>query len=118
MKTVYATSKSILAAEHGSLNKLISEVEDKIAELEGGVEMSTDIAGTCDDVEECGEYGDDPIFGSPIQYTWAIEDTFGAPQAGVDVQKFETYNDLELYIEEHPEVGDRIHEGYAMIKEL
>lgn len=52
-----------------------------------------------------------------IRYAYKLEDTYGAPQAGVDVEYFATYEDLENYLEENPDVEDRIYEGYAIIKE-
>ena len=53
-----------------------------------------------------------------ITYAYKLEDTYGAPQAGVDVKYFETYYDLDEYLEENPDVQDRIDEGYALVKEL
>ena len=48
---------------------------------------------------------------------YVVEDTYGAPQAGVDVKEFATYEDLEEYLEANPDVQERMSEGYALIKE-
>lgn len=122
MKKVYATSSSITASDRGSLTKFINQIENKIDELEGNVTMSENLDDEyiegIEEVDDVTDLEDDGIFGGAVDYAYCIEDTYGAPQAGVDCQKFETYNDLELYLEAHPDVADRIHEGYATIKEL
>lgn len=51
-------------------------------------------------------------------YKYAIQDTRGLPQAGVDVKKFEEWYELEEYLDKNPDVMDRIHEGYARIVDL
>lgn len=50
-----------------------------------------------------------------VDYEYKLEDTYGFPQAGVDVKYFETWTDLEEYLEENPDVEERIAEGYAGI---
>lgn len=62
-------------------------------------------------IESCNSV----MSGTTCQYR--IEDSYGAPQAGVDVKEFETYEDLEDYLEANPDVQDRMAEGYAIIKE-
>lgn len=62
-------------------------------------------------------YSSDDLMLDDVEYAYKIEDTFGAPQAGVDVQYFETWADLEDYLEDNPDVEDRISEGYARISE-
>ena len=48
---------------------------------------------------------------------YCIEDTFGAPQAGVDRKYFDTFDEAQDYIFANPDVEDRINEGYAILKE-
>jgi hypothetical protein len=42
-----------------------------------------------------------------------LEDTCGVPQCGLDIKVFKDLNELTEYLDEHPEVYDRIVEGYA-----
>ena len=42
-----------------------------------------------------------------------LEDTYGAPQCGIEVTKFDTIFDLEDYLDEHEDVYHRILTGYA-----
>jgi hypothetical protein len=42
-----------------------------------------------------------------------LEDTCGVPQCGLDIKVFKDLNELIEYLDEHPEVYDRIVEGYA-----
>ena len=53
-----------------------------------------------------------------VEYQYSIEDTHGTPQAGLEVLDFETWDELEEYLDENPDVQKRIEEGYATIKEL
>ena len=53
-----------------------------------------------------------------VEYQYSIEDTHGTPQAGLEVLDFETWGELEEYLDENPDVQKRIEEGYATIKEL
>lgn len=64
------------------------------------------------EIEACNN-----IMSSESDCKYIIEDTYGAPQAGVDVRKFATYEELEEYLESHPDVEERMTEGYAIIKE-
>lgn len=52
-----------------------------------------------------------------VTSSYKIEDSYGAPQAGVDVKEFSEYYELEEYLDENPDVADRIAEGYARIVE-
>ena len=42
-----------------------------------------------------------------------LEDTYGAPQCGLDIKYFENMNEFETYLDKHPAVYHRILEGYA-----
>ena len=53
-----------------------------------------------------------------VEYQYSIEDTHGTPQAGMEVLDFETWDELQEYLDENPDVQERIEEGYATIKEL
>lgn len=53
-----------------------------------------------------------------VEYLYSIEDTHGTPQAGIEVLDFETWEELQEYLDENPDVQTRIEEGYATIKEL
>lgn len=46
---------------------------------------------------------------------YVLQDTHGAPQCGVEIMYFETYEDLAGYLDAHIEVNDRITEGYAIV---
>lgn len=48
---------------------------------------------------------------------YEIHDTFGAPQCGCEIYKFDNYNDMIDFLEENEEVLNRLEEGYAIIKE-
>ena len=52
------------------------------------------------------------------EYQYSIEDTHGTPQAGLEVLDFETWDELQEYLDDNPDVQKRIEEGYATIKEL
>lgn len=54
----------------------------------------------------------------PTTYQYSIEDTHETPQAGLEVLDFETWDELQEYLDENPDVQKRIEEGYATIKEL
>ena len=53
-----------------------------------------------------------------VEYQYSIEDTHELPQAGIEVLDFETWDELQEYLDENPDVQKRIQEGYATIKEL
>lgn len=53
-----------------------------------------------------------------VEYQYSIEDTHGTPQAGLEVLDFETWDELQEYLDENPDVQERVEEGYATIKEL
>ena len=48
---------------------------------------------------------------------YEIHDTYGAPQCGVEIVKFDYWYELEEYLDQHPEVNERIENGYATICE-
>ena len=105
-----------------------SDYDEPIVEVDGdyyfvtfrGVEarltpINEDIFGELSTygIEACG----DVYSNESISCKYKLEDTYGAPQAGVDIQYFDTYEELEEYIEAHPDVQERMSEGYAQIKE-
>ena len=51
-------------------------------------------------------------------YKYKLEDTFGAPQAGVDTKYFEDWYEVEEFLDNNPDVEQRISEGYATISEI
>lgn len=64
------------------------------------------------------EFDEQDEFSSDVEYQYQIEDSHGVPQAGMDVVRFETWDDLQEYLDAHPDVMDRISNGYAYIEEL
>ena len=50
-------------------------------------------------------------------WKYKLEDSYGAPQAGCDIKYFSEWYELEEYLEDNPDVEERISEGYATIKE-
>lgn len=48
---------------------------------------------------------------------YEIHDTYGAPQCGCEVIRFESWYEVEDYINEHHDVTERLEEGYATIVE-
>lgn len=67
-------------------------------------------------VKKCNEY--EPEEEDNVEYQYSIEDTHGTPQARLEVLDFETWDELQEYLDENPDVQERIEEGYATIKEL
>lgn len=49
---------------------------------------------------------------------YEIHDSHGAPQCGCEIIRFETWWELEEYLDEHPDVTERISEMYATIREV
>lgn len=49
---------------------------------------------------------------------YEIHDTYGAPQCGCEIIRFEEWYELEEYLDANPDVMERIEGGYAAIKEL
>lgn len=94
--------KRYIKSATGSTFDLINALQNRIDDIEDGVVTSTQVKGSEDDAD----------------YRYAIEDTRGLPQAGVDVQKFEEWYELEEYLDENPDVMERIQDGYATIVEL
>ena len=64
------------------------------------------------------KYDESELEEDSVEYQYSIEDTHGTPQAGLEVLDFETWDELEEYLDENPDVQKRIEEGYATIKEL
>lgn len=48
---------------------------------------------------------------------FVIQDTYGAPQCGMDEIEFDEWYEVEEYLGEHPDVIERIDSGYATIIE-
>lgn len=61
-------------------------------------------------------YAGTPEFGPEVEYV--LIDTYGAPQAGADYIPFESWDELQDYIMEDPDVEERISMGYARIEEM
>ena len=49
---------------------------------------------------------------------YEIHDSHGAPQCGCEIVKFDSNWDMDDYLEEHPDVYERIKEGYATVVEV
>lgn len=49
---------------------------------------------------------------------YEIHDSHWAPQCGCEIIRFETWWELEEYLDEHPDVLERIREMYATIVEV
>lgn len=49
---------------------------------------------------------------------YKLIDTYEAPQCTPDVITFETWCELQEYLDENPDVMDRIENGYAFITEF
>lgn len=49
---------------------------------------------------------------------YEIIDTHGAPQCGVEITSFETYDDMTEYIDSVDGLYDRLAEGYALLREV
>jgi len=49
---------------------------------------------------------------------YEIHDSHGAPQCGCEIVTFDTCWDLDDYLDEHPDVYERISDGYATIVEV
>lgn len=88
LKKTYPTLQSIKDLPQGELDRLVRKYNESEPEA--------------DDVE----------------YQYSIEDTHGTPQAGLEVLDFETWDELQEYLDENPDVQKRVEEGYATIKEL
>lgn len=89
LENTYPTLQSIKDLPKGELDRLVSKCDESEPEEEDNVE-----------------------------YQYSIEDTHGLPQAGLEVLDFETWDELQEYLDENPDVQERIQEGYATIKEL
>lgn len=92
----------------GNLRRQLSNCLDEADSLYVNIK---EIIDTFYSVDSC----DNIMSGTDCKYV--IEDTYGAPQAGVDVKEFATYEELEEYLDNNPDVQDRMDEGYAIIKE-
>ena len=112
--------KKLVRAATGSAADMLNAFQDKLAGLETGVVTSTKVEADegyskydfWDDLYDEDEEEEEP------NYQYAVEDTYGAPQAGVDVKKFQEWYELEEYLDQNPDVEERIEEGYARIVEL
>jgi hypothetical protein len=92
----------ITAMAHGSTKDMINAFQNRIDELkDDGVDTN---AST--DVEA-----------SAFETHYILEDTYEAPQAGSDVLEFDSYDELINYLDDNPDVMDRINDGYACVKE-
>lgn len=48
---------------------------------------------------------------------YELRDTRGMPQCGCDVRRFGEWFELAEYVDEHEDVYERIHDGYAVVLE-
>lgn len=70
-------------------------------------------------VDSC--MGQDDSFadsGSAHHSKYEIHDTNGTPQAGEDVYRFDEWYEVEDFLDQNPDVQERIDEGYATIAEV
>lgn len=112
--------KKLVRAATGSAADMLNAFQDKLEGLETGVVTSTRVEADeeyskhdfWDDLYDEEEEEEEP------NYQYAIHDSYGSPQAGNDVTKFEEWYELEEYLDENPDVMERIEEGYARIVEL
>lgn len=51
------------------------------------------------------------------KYPFSIQDSYGAPQCGIESKYFESWEGVARYLELNPDVLQRINDGYAVIKE-
>ena len=49
---------------------------------------------------------------------YEIHDSHGMPQCGCEITKFDEWYEVEEYLDEHPDVAERIGEMYATIVEV
>lgn len=49
---------------------------------------------------------------------YEIHDSHGAPQCGCEVLRFDTWWEVEEYLDAHPDVVARIDEMYATVQEV
>lgn len=55
---------------------------------------------------------------SYIPDAYELQDTHGCGQCAPERLIFNTWHDLDEYLDENPDVTERIYEGYAIIKEI
>lgn len=92
----------ITAKTHGSTADMIDAFQNRVDELkDSGVD-----ANSSTDVEA-----------SAFETHYILEDTYEAPQAGSDEIEFDSYDELIDYLDDNPDVMDRISDGYALVKE-
>lgn len=92
----------ITAKTHGSTADMIDAFQNRVDELkDSGVD-----ANASTDVEA-----------SAFETHYILEDTYEAPQAGSDEIEFDSYDELIDYLDDNPDVMDRISDGYALVKE-
>lgn len=91
-KLIYPSNK--IKATTGTVDQMIDAFKTRITELESEdtVNLSTEVT-----------------------VGYELHDSYGAPQAGAEITKFDNYRELIEYIESNPDVQDRIDRGYAYI---
>lgn len=93
------------------------------ADWRGGEEARLTDVSLVDDLSSLGlpvEVGAcDSILSGEISEPgrYCLEDTYGAPQAGLDTKYFDSFDEAQDYILANPDVEDRINQGYAILKE-
>ena len=48
---------------------------------------------------------------------YILHDTYGAPQCGTDVTIFDEWFELDYFLDDNPDVIERIEQGYAWLTE-
>jgi hypothetical protein len=99
-KVVYPSSRikasTKIQAARGTIDEMLDAFENRIDELENGeaVNLSTEVTAS-----------------------YELHDSYEAPQAGEEVLTFADWYELQDYLDENPDVEDRINNGYACIVE-
>lgn len=112
MKKVIQASKEAKARKQQRrmntmpINDMIDDFENRIDQLETfeDIDLATDV-----NVEASS---------TSMEPRYKLCDSRGLPQAGCDEEYFDEWYELEEYLDENPDVQDRISEGYAWIEDL
>lgn len=92
----------ITANSHGSTKDMMDAFQNRIDEIKDGVSDTNSSTN---------------VEASELETHYILEDTYEAPQAGSDVLEFNSYDELINYLDDNPDVMDRICDGYAYVKE-
>lgn len=98
-------------------DKLIDVLFDLNPDMTSVYEVNEDtwnnLIGTC--MEHQDSFTDSV---SEYHSKYEIHDTHGTPQAGEDVYQFDEWYEVEDFLDQNPDVQERIDEGYATITEV